>query len=143
MERPNDIREQIKTYKQQYEFVLDDYTNAYVNHMVIPSNNEYESIFSNVQGTLNGIEANLFTTTNNIQKNIEQMSGELKGINRDIQGEKSLNIRLKNMKNIVGSEENSSNIMMVDSNKLYQTQRLSNLMMLIGIFLLLGLSINT
>jgi predicted RNase H-like nuclease (RuvC/YqgF family) len=138
MDRPDEIKEKLQTYNQQYNFALEDYTNAYVTYNMFPNNTEYQNILSNTQGTLDNTDANLFTTTNDIKSNIEKLSEELLQMNNKIKEEKQINKDLLKMKNRISSDENSSDIMMIDSKTIYKSQRLTNFMLLVGIFLLLG-----
>ena len=138
MENPEDIQEKITTYNQQYQYALDDFTNSYIHTEMNPDSSEYQNIYASRLGTLQLIEANLFTTTNDIQKNIELLNEYSKTINHKIQIEKELNDKLKKAQSSFYAEDNGSKIMIVDSKQMYTSQRIANFSILIGIFLLLG-----
>jgi len=130
-------RQNIKTYHDQYYLALNDLQISYTNSMLYPDNAEYKRIYSTQLGAVNLIESNVFVLTNTIQSYINNLNGELTDINSKLKIEQSKNGVLKTTQTSFESDGNGSKLSLIDSKKIYNNQRYTNISMIVGIFLLL------
>jgi len=131
------FEETVNTYSQQFSSILDDFKKAYVLHNMSPDNNEYQNNYNNKKGQLDSIFSKLFVTTNNIQTEIEKLNKEIGIIDKKIQSEKAMNQKLtKGMSQIITSDNGSSKLI-DETTDMYKIQYISNIMIIVGIFLLL------
>ena len=131
--------EKINTIKTQFFSALDDFKKYYVYYNKNPEVDEFQNYYLNSKSQLQNMSRDLFLTTNNIDKNIENLDTEMEGISIKLEDEKSLNIEL--MKTLANLEktQNGSELLIDNSKDLYNTQYYYNWEMFIGILIVSGL----
>jgi hypothetical protein len=138
LQTPEYYREQIVISEAQYQYALDDFTTAYVNSKLSPSNAELQQILGNDQGTLTQIQTLLTTLVNDMKSGIDSMSESTKKVNDHISREKIINDTLRGARGDIFSDEKGSEIMLTDTKSLYNMQRTTNIATIVGILVLLG-----
>ena len=112
--QPSSFLSVIKTLNQQFMPILDDYKKYYVFHNMVPDYNEYQQMFETINSNLNGVTTKLFTTTNEIEVNIEKISKKLKTLSGLINQEKEKNNRLRNRIEMIDGKNNSTDILITN-----------------------------
>jgi hypothetical protein len=128
----------LKTYNEQVGPILDEYKKGYVYYNTNPDNNEYSRIFSVASGNVTTLNKDLFVTTNDIQKNIDDLNAQLTILDEKISQEKKTNAHLiTTLQNLEG-KNNGSQVMSGNSQELYKQQYISNWDMVVGILIISG-----
>ena len=131
--------EQINDIKTRFFSALDDFKKYYVYYNKNPEVDEFQSYYANSKGQLQSMSKELFMTTNNIDKNIDNLDNEMSEISIKLSNEKKLNkellVLLTNLKNT----QNGSEILIDDSKKEYNMQYYTNVEIFIGILIIGGI----
>jgi len=137
MDSPDQIINKLNTYTDKFYSVLDDFSNSYINYKMYPEYNEHANIYANNTAIIESLQADVFIATNNIQQNIDTLNGLIADLNTKINTEKTKNTDLKSKLSQITSSGNGSDLLIGESTDLYKMQRLSNIALAIGIFLIL------
>jgi len=131
----------LKKYNEQIDPLLDEYKKGYIYYNTNPDNEEYSRIFSIASGNITALNKDIFVTTNDIQKGIDDLNAKLNNLNNKIILEKDTNDKL--VKKLLHHEgkENGSKILIDNSMELYKQQYISNWDMVIGILIISGMII--
>jgi hypothetical protein len=116
----------INQLKDNSEFILDEFKKLYVINKMHPENEEYQYQYENVVSNINKISSTLFTTSNDIQLNINDLNKQLVELNISIEREKNHNKKLKRKLGIVEDKNNSSTEMISDYKEIYNKYYLQN-----------------
>jgi hypothetical protein len=133
------FNEQINNIKSQFFSALDDFTKYYVYYNKNPEVNEFQNYYANSKGQLQTMSKDLFLTTNNIDKNIEDLDNEMLQISIKLENEKKLNKEMSELINNLQNTQNGSEILIDDSKTKYNIQYYKNVEIFIGILILSGL----
>lgn len=137
MSTPDQFMDKINTYSEKFNSVLDDFSSSYVNYQLNPGYSENQNIYSNNKAIIDALNADLFVATNNIQTNIDTLTGLISDLNTKIASQKTINTDLKSTLNQVSATGNGADLLIGEASDLYKMQRLSNITLAIGIFLIL------
>ena len=132
------FNEQINNIKSQFFSALDDFTKYYVYYNKNPEVNEFQNYYANSKGQLQTMSKDLFLTTNNIDKNIENLDNEMLQISIKLENEKKLNKEMSELINNLQNTQNGSEILIDDSKTKYNIQYYKNLEIFIGILIISG-----
>ena len=133
------FNEQINNIKSQFFSALDDFTKYYVYYNKNPEVNEFQNYYANSKSQLQTMSKDLFLTTNNIDKNIENLDNEMLQISIKLENEKKLNKEMSELINNLQNTQNGSEILIDDSKTKYNIQYYKNVEIFIGILILSGL----
>ena len=133
------FNEQINNIKSQFFSALDDFTKYYVYYNKNPEVNEFQNYYANSKGQLQTMSKDLFLTTNNIDKNIQDLDNEMLQISIKLENEKKLNKEMSELINNLQNTQNGSEILIDDSKTKYNIQYYKNVEIFIGILILTGL----
>lgn len=133
------FNEQINNIKSQFFSALDDFTKYYVYYNKNPEVNEFQNYYANSKSQLQTMSKDLFLTTNNIDKNIEDLDNEMLNISIQLEKEKKLNKEMSELINNLQNTQNGSEILIDDSKTKYNIQYYKNVEIFIGILILSGL----
>jgi len=133
------FEEKINTTKSSFLSALDDFKKYYVFYHKNPEVDEYSNHFVNSKGQLQTLSGEMFTTTNIIQKNIEDLNEIMTDISEKLTKEKELYQRLEKMAASLNSTESGSNILISDAKKEYSINYYKNFSLFVGILFILGL----
>ena len=131
--------EQIDNIKSLFFSALDDFTKYYVYYNKNPEVNEFQNYYANSKSQLQTMSKDLFLTTNNIDKNIEDLDNEMMNISIQLENEKKLNKEMSELINNLQNTQNGSEILIDDSKTKYNIQYYKNVEIFIGILILSGL----
>jgi len=131
------VLEKLQTIGEKFNFALDEFSNTYVNYKLYPDYQDYQKFYLNSKGNVESLQAEVFTATNDVQKNIEKLNDLTREINQKINSEKIKNTDLTKYLNDVMSDSDSSDLLMNESKSLYLKKYISNITLLIGSILLL------
>jgi tetratricopeptide (TPR) repeat protein len=137
--KPVDFIDKLYTYNDQYKSAINDFEKVFANFKASPGNGEFQTIYSNLEGTLKNIETGVSTITQELQQNTQLIDDSLKAINDSLAVERDINDKLRTTRNDIFSKEKGVDIMLTDSITMYKTQRITNITIIVGILLLLGL----
>ena len=131
--------EQIKSKTSSFLPALDEFKKYYVYYNKNPEVNEFQNYYANSKGQLQTMSKDLFLTTNNIDKNIENLDNEMLQISIKLENEKKLNKEMSELINNLQNTQNGSEILIDDSKTKYNIQYYKNVEIFIGILILSGL----
>ena len=134
--KPQFFLSQINTLKEKLPAILDDFKKYYIFYNKNPEYNEYQQMFESIKGNLQGINSELFMTTNNIEKGTEDINSKLQIINKLITKEKIKNSKLKRQLGIVEKKYNGSDELISDYKEMYNLDYLNNFALIVGILVL-------
>ena len=81
------FNEKINNIKTQFFSALDDFTKYYVYFNKNPEVNEFQNFYANSKSQLQTMSRQLFLTTNNIDKIIEEIDKQVSSISIKLEGE--------------------------------------------------------
>jgi len=131
--------QKLNTYSEQIKYALDDYRKSYIYYNTNPDNQEYARIFSIDSGNVTTLNKDLFVTTNDIQKNIDDLNLKITSLNRNIKLNKTINGKLITELQQLEGRENGSQVLIDNSKESYKTQYIANWNMVVGIFITIGM----
>ena len=125
--------EKIKNIKNSFFSALADFQKYYVFYNKNPEYSEYQQMFENIKGNLQNINSDLFMTSNNVEKDTENINDRLQKINALIAKEKMKNKQLKKKLGIVEKKYNGSDELISDYKEIYNLDYLTNFALFFGI----------
>lgn len=127
---------QINTLKEKLPSILDDFKKYYVFYNKNPEYNEYQQMFENIKSNLQNMNSELFMTSNNIEKDTENINNRLQKINALIAKEKIKNKQLKKKLGYIEKQYNGSDELISDYKDIYNLDYLTNFALFFGVILL-------
>jgi hypothetical protein len=147
MRNPEEIKNRIKTLEEQSPYILAEFKKNFILYNKNPEYSEYQQMFQNIKSNLGKIGAQFFELLNTIQVDTEELNKKLNCLNALIVEERQKNRRLKRRLGIVDNENNASNEMIYDFNKMYEEGYLRNwglVISILAVFLIIkNMSSNT
>ena len=137
--KPQVFLSQINTLKEKLPSILDDFKKYYVFYNKNPEYSEYQQMFENIKGNLQNINSDLFMTSNNVEKDTENINDRLQKINALIAKEKMKNKQLKKKLGIVEKKYNGSDELISDYKEIYNLEYLNNFALFYGVIALGGI----
>jgi hypothetical protein len=134
--KPQVFLSKINTLKEKLPAILDDFKKYYVFYNKNPEYDEYQQMFENIKSNLQSINSDLFMTSNNIEKDTENINDRLQKLNALITKEKIKNRQLKRRLGIVEKEYNGSDELISDYKEIYNLDYLTNFALFYGVVLL-------
>jgi hypothetical protein len=123
----------INTIQKQFFSVLSDFGKYYIVYNKNPEVSEFENYYSSSKGQLQTISSSLFSTTNNIDKIIEELNKEMSLVSIKLEKAKKINSELTQRLHNLETTQNGSEIMLDDSKDAYNIQYYKNWQMFIGV----------
>jgi hypothetical protein len=127
----------LKTYSEKFHSALDDFSNAYINYKLYPQYDEHKNTFLNYKGIIESLQAEVFISTNDVQKNIDNLTEMTRELNKKINSVKKNNTDLQKYLNDITNDSNGSKLLIDQSKSLYIEKYISNITLLIGSIILL------
>ena len=106
--------------------LLDEFKKNYVITKMHPLNEEYKQRYENNLSKFTEIQSKLFSISNDVQVNIEDLNNQLFKINILIKKEKETNKQLKLKLGIVETKNNAANELIDDYTTIYDIKYLQN-----------------
>ena len=116
---PEQYSTKIQTYAEQFPLVLSDFETAYINHNKNPEYDAYTDTYNTGKSAINTINGQLFSITNGVQKNIDDLNKSLLALDGKLSAEKNTNTSLTQKLAQIRSSNNGSDIMIDKSKDLY------------------------
>ena len=129
----------LQTMQSQITPILADFQNAYISYNRSPDNQEYQQTFQNVKNNLNAINSQLFTLSNKVQSNIDQMNSKLVELDVLIKKEKNRNKELKKQLGIVENQNDAAFELIFDYKEIYQSKYLNNWALFLSILFVIAI----
>jgi esterase/lipase len=133
------FNEQINTIKTQFFSALDDFKKYYVYFNKNPEVNEFQNFYANSKGQLQTMSRQLFLTSNNIDKMIEELDERVSSVSVKMKEEEELYKKLMELTQNLDNTQDGSQILIDDSKKKYNDQYYKNVETFIGIIIVIGL----
>ena len=134
-QKSHQFNEQINNIKTQFFSALDDFTKYYVYFNKNPEVNEFQNFYANSKSQLQTMSRQLFLTTNNIDKIIEEIDKQVSSISIKLEGEEELYKKLMELAENIDNTQDGSQILIDDSKKKYNDQYYKNIQIFIGIII--------
>lgn len=134
--KPQVFLSKINTLKEKLPSILDDFKKYYVFYNKNPEYDEYQQMFENIKSNLQNLNSELFMTSNNIEKDTENINDRLQKLNALIAKEKIKNRQLKRKLGIIEKEYNGSDELISDYKEIYNLGYLTNFALFYGVVLL-------
>ena len=131
----------VQALQSQLPAILADFKKYYVFYNKNPEYPEYQQTYQNIKGNLNDVNSNLFTLSNDVQSNTDNLNKGLHILNKLIKKEKDKNRKLKIDLGIVENKNNAATEMISDYKQIYDSDYLRNWAMFLSI-LIVGASIS-
>lgn len=126
----------LQTNTQKFYSALDDFSSSYLNYKMHPDYTEYKQIYINSKGIIESLQAELFISTNDVEKNIGELNKLISSLNNKLTAEKEKNAKLNRALTSVNADSNGSDLLALQSKTLYTEKYLYNITLFIGICLL-------
>lgn len=110
-----------------------DFFRLYVLSNNNPSNTEYRQQLSNIQSNINDQLRNMFTISNNIDRDIRELNRQISEMNQNINNERQKNVGLKNDLGITDEENITAKELIKDYKDIYDQRYLRNWGILLSI----------
>lgn len=133
--KSNVFSSKIKTLEEQLPAILDDFKKYYVFYNKNPEYDEYQKMFENIKSNIQSLNSNLFTVTNEIELNTEDINKKMAAMNILIRREKEKNKRLKRKLGYAEEKSNGSVEMIDNYKELYNMNYLRNWGLFLGIII--------
>jgi hypothetical protein len=92
------FEEKINGIHSSFLSALDDFKKYYVYYHKNPEVNEYSNNFVNSKNQLQQLSGQMFTVTNNIQKNIEVLDSGMTNLSNELTKEKEIELKIELVK---------------------------------------------
>jgi hypothetical protein len=120
------------------DLLLDEFKKLYVIIKMNPNNEEYQTQYQNVINNLASILSKLFSISNNVQVNIDDLNKKLFELDILIGKERVKNKELKRKLGIVENKSNAASEMISDFKYIYDKSYLRNWSLLLSSIICLG-----
>ena len=138
----NRYSEKINSISQQFFSVLEDFKKYYVFFNKNPEVNEYQQFYLNSKTQLQNLNRDIFNTTNDIEKDIENLNRVMSGLNIKLSNEKELSGELTKLMNNLNNTGNGAYTMLEDTSEIYKKQYYKNIELVMGIALISYMLVN-
>lgn len=117
------------------DILLDNFKHIYVISKMQPNNEMYQQQYETMINSLSEILSKLYSVSNELEINVNDINNELLKINKKIKEERKKNKELKKRLGIIEHESNASSEMITDYINIYDYRYLRNFALFIGIFI--------
>lgn len=124
--KPEQFNEKLYELNETITLLLDEFKKIYVLSKMHPANQEYQQQYANMIDGLNQIQSKIFSTSNDVQVNIDNLNKAMIEIDVRIKREKKKNKELKRKLGIVEHKTNTASEMIYDYMQMYDKSYLRN-----------------
>lgn len=125
-------KEQMHQLDSSIHLLLNEFKKLYVITTMHPTNEEYQVQYKNVINNLSEILSKLFSISNDVQVNTDNINKEFFKLDASIKKEREKNKELKRRLGIVENENNAVHEMINDYKDIYDKRYLRNLSLLLS-----------
>lgn len=123
---PEQFNEKLNELNGTVNLILDEFKKVYVISKMNPTNEEYQQQYANIVSGLNQIQSNLFSKSNDVQVNINNISKAMLALDFQIKQEREKNKELKRKLGIIENKTNASSEMINNYTQIYDERYLRN-----------------
>lgn len=123
---PEQFNEKLNELNGAVNLILDEFKKVYVISKMNPTNEEYQQQYANIVSGLNQIQSNLFSKSNDVQVNINNISKAMLALDFQIKQEREKNKELKRKLGIIENKTNASSEMINNYTQIYDERYLRN-----------------
>lgn len=124
--KPEQFNEKITQLNGSVDLLLDEFKQIYVISKMHPANQEYQQQYANMVGGLDQLQSKLFSTSNDVQVNIDNLNKAMVALDIEIRREREKNKELKRKLGIVENKTNAASEMINDYTQIYDERYLRN-----------------
>lgn len=125
-------KEKINQLDSGTDLLLNEFKKLYVITNMHPTNEEYQTQYQNIINSLGEILSKLFSISNDVQVNIDELNKKLFEFDILIRQEKEKNKELKRKLGIVENKNNAASEMISDYKDIYEKRYLRNWSLLLS-----------
>ena len=126
-------KNKLADYAESFPHMLDEFKKYYIFFNKNPDVNEYQQMYSSMKANIQQSTSQVFVTTNEIQKNTDDLNAYILDLNDEIQKAKVKNTDLKKKLGFLNAENNTTGIMIDNYRESYNIQYFINFVILLGI----------
>ena len=126
LKKPEEYINKINELNGGVNLLLDEFKRIYIIAKMHPNNEDVQQRYQNMITNINQLQSKLFSMSNNVQVNIDDMNKELLKIDLLIRMEREKNDGLKRKLGMLEDKNNSSSEMISDFNFIYNMNYLRN-----------------
>lgn len=124
--KPEQFYEKLNELNGTITLLLDEFKKIYVLSKMYPANQEYQQQYANMIDGLNQIQSKIFSTSNDVQVNIDNLNKAMIEIDVRIKQERSRNKELKRKLGIIEHKTNTASELIYDYTQIYDESYLRN-----------------
>jgi hypothetical protein len=126
------FKDKINDLTSGIDILLDEFKKLYVIVNMHPNNQEYQQQYQNIVNNLGSVMSKMFSVSNDIQINVNNINKKLLEYDVLIREEKKINKDLKINLGIVENKNNASYEMITDYKDIYEKRYLRNWSLILG-----------
>ena len=130
--KTNQYKEKINELDSGVNLLLDEFKKLYVITKMFPNNEEYQTLYTNIINNLESVLSKLFSISNDVQVNIDNLNKKLVEFDNLIRSEREKNKELKIKLGIVENKSNATFEMISDYKDIYAKRYLRNWSLLLS-----------
>ena len=130
--KTNKYKEKIDELDSGINLLLDEFKKLYVITKMHPTNEEYQTQYQNIINNLATVLTKLFSVSNDVQINIDNLNKKLFEFDVLIREEREKNEKLKRKLGIVENKSNAASEMISDYKNIYDKRYLRNWSLLLS-----------
>jgi len=124
--KPEQFNEKLNDLNGSVNVLLDEFKQIYVLSKMHPTNQEYQQQYANMVDGLNQIQSKIFSTSNDVQVNIDNLNKAMIEVDIQIKRERDKNKELKRKLGIVEHKTNAASELIYDYTQMYDESYLRN-----------------
>lgn len=133
----SNYKEQLDALKKSFSSAVETFHNTYIIHETNPDSAEYSQIYAQEKGQINAINTSLFTLKTTVQSSIDMLNQQISVLDKKLEKEKESNDILHKKIDEKQGKELGSEELIIETQEMYDYQRIKNISLLIGDILLL------
>ena len=124
--KPELFNEKLDVLNSSVNLLLDEFKKIYVISKMHPANQEYQQQYANVVAGLDQLQSKLFSVSNDVQVNIDNINKAMIALDVSIRKEREKNKELKVKLGIIENKSNASSEMIDNYTQIYDERYLRN-----------------
>lgn len=126
IKNPTDYVNRLEELNGGVNILLDEFKKVYIIARMHPNNEDIQEQYQNMISNLNELQSKLFSTSNDVQVNIDDINKKMIELDLFIRKERQINKKLKIKLGIVEEKNNSASEMIDDYMEIYNMKYLRN-----------------
>jgi hypothetical protein len=126
IKKPTDYVNRLEELNGGVNILLDEFKKVYIIARMHPNNEDIQERYQNMISNLNQLQSKLFSTSNDVQVNIDDINKKMIELDLFIRKERKINKELKIKLGIVEQKNNSASEMIDDYMEIYNMKYLRN-----------------